>query len=173
MSDRVCVARIGAAHGVRGEVKLWSFTQEPMAIAGYGELESKDGRRRFTIEALRPGKDHLIARLTGIAGRDDAQALTNTDLYVPRDRLPPIDEDDTFYHSDLIGLDAVGEDGAQIGTVHAVHNFGAGDVLEITPLGNGATLMLPFTETTVPAIDLAAKKIVIVPPGEIEAREGE
>jgi 16S rRNA processing protein RimM len=109
--------------------------------------------------------------LKGIADRDAAQALTNTELYVPRDRLPAIDEDHTYYHSDLVGLDAVSEDGAQIGTVHAVHDFGAGSVLEITPLGSGETLMLPFTETTVPKVDLVAKQVVVVPPAEIEARD--
>jgi 16S rRNA processing protein RimM len=171
MAERVIVARIGAAHGVRGEVRLWSFTQDPLAVASYGPLETKDGARRFEIETVRAASDHLVARLKGVADRDAAQALTNLDLYVPRDRLPAIDEDDTYYHSDLIGLDAMSADGVQIGTVHAVHDFGAGSVLEITPLGNGETLMLPFTETTVPKIDLDAKQIVVVPPAEIEARE--
>ena len=170
MAERVIVARIGAAHGVRGEVRLWSFTQDPLAVAGYGPLETKDGARRFEIETVRAASDHLVARLKGVADRDAAQALTNLDLYVPRDRLPAIDEDDTYYHSDLIGLDAMSADGVQIGTVHAVHDFGAGSVLEITPLGNGETLMLPFTETTVPKVDLDAKQIVVVPPAEIEAQ---
>jgi 16S rRNA processing protein RimM len=111
--------------------------------------------------------------LKGVADRDAAQALTNLDLYVPRDRLPAIDEDDTYYHSDLIGLDAMSADGVRIGTVHAVHDFGAGSVLEITPLGNGETLMLPFTETTVPKVDLDARQIVVVPPAEVEAKEAE
>jgi 16S rRNA processing protein RimM len=169
MADRVIVARIGAAHGVRGEVRLWSFTQDPMAVADYGPLETKDGARRFEIETVRATSDHLVARLKGIADRDAAQALTNLDLYVPRDRLPAIDEDDTYYHSDLIGLDAMSADSVQIGTVHAVHDFGAGAVIEITPLGNGETLMLPFTETTVPKVDLDARQIVVVPPAVIEA----
>jgi 16S rRNA processing protein RimM len=170
-SSKVIVARIGAAHGVRGEVKLWPFTQDPMAVADYGPLETKDGARRFEIETVRAAGNHLVARLKDVGDRDAAQALVNTELYVPRDRLPAIDEDDTYYHSDLVGLDAMSEDGAQIGTVHAVHDFGAGSVLEITPLGSGETLMLPFTETTVPKVDLAAKQIVVVPPAEIEARE--
>jgi 16S rRNA processing protein RimM len=171
MTERVIVAKIGAAHGVRGEVKLWPFTQDPMAVADYGPLETKDGARRFEIETVRAAGNHLVARLKGVADRDAAQTLTNIELYVPRDRLPAIDEDHTYYHSDLVGLDAIGEDGAQIGTVHAVHDFGAGSVLEITPLGSGDTLMLPFTEITVPKVDLAAKQVVIVPPAEIEARE--
>jgi 16S rRNA processing protein RimM len=171
MADRVIVARIGAAHGVRGEVKRWPFTQDPMAVASYGPLETKDGQRRLEIETVRAAKDHLVARIKGIADRDAAQKLTNVDLYVSRDRLPPIEDEDTYYHSDLIGLDAVREDGTQIGTVHALHNFGAGDVLEIQPLGSGDTLMLPFNATTVPKVDLDAKQIVVVPPAEVEAKE--
>jgi 16S rRNA processing protein RimM len=171
MTERVIVAKIGAAHGVRGEVKLWPFTQDPMAVAEYGPLETKDGARRFEIETVRAAGNHLVARLKGVGDRDAAQALTNTELYILRDRLPAIDQDHTYYHSDLVGLDAVSEDGAQIGTVHAVHDFGAGSVLEITPLGSGETLMLPFTETTVPKVDLAGRQVVIVPPAEIEARD--
>jgi 16S rRNA processing protein RimM len=170
MTERVIVAKIGAAHGVRGEVKLWPFTQDPMAVADYGPLETKDGARRFEIETVRAAGNHLVARLKGVGDRDAAQALTNIELYVPRDRLPATDEG-TYYHSDLVGLDAVGTDGAQIGTIHAVHDFGAGAVLEITPLGSGDTLMLPFTDATVPKIDLDAKQVVVVPPAEIEARE--
>jgi len=169
--EKIRVARIGAAHGVRGEVKLWPFTQDPQAVAGYGALETEDGARRFEIESLRPAKDHLVARIVGIGDRDAAEKLRNTDLFVPRDRLPPIEEPDTFYHADLVGLDAVTADGAQVGTVHALHNFGAGDIIEIMPLGGGEPMMLPFDETTVPKIDLAAKQIVIVPPAEIEAKE--
>jgi 16S rRNA processing protein RimM len=97
--------------------------------------------------------------------------LRNLELYIPRARLPKIDENDTFYHADLIGLDAVAPDGAQIGTVHALHNFGAGDIIEIMPVGSREPLMLPFNETTVPKIDLAAKQIVVVRPAEIEARD--
>ena len=92
---------------------------------------------------------------------------------MPRDRLPAIEEEDTYYHADLVGLDVVTADGAQVGTVHALHNFGAGDIIEIMPLGSGEPMMLPFNETTVPKIDLAAKQIVVVPPAEIEAREEE
>src|ERR1044071_4938434 len=115
MTERVIVAKIGAAHGVRGEVKLWPCTQDPMAVADYGPLETKDGGRRFEIETVRAAGNHLVARLKGVADRDAAQALTNTELYISRDRLPAIDEDDTYYHSDLVGLDAVNESGEQIG----------------------------------------------------------
>ena len=144
MADRICVARIGAAHGVRGEVKLWSFTQDPAAVASYGPLETQDGTRRLEIKALRPAKDHFVARIAGIDDRDAAEKLRNLELYIPRARLPEIDEADTFYHADLIGLVVMTSDGVQIGTVHALHNFGAGDIIEIIPIGGGDTLMLPF-----------------------------
>src|SRR5438552_9509577 len=126
-SGRVCVGRIGAAHGTRGEVKLWSFTADPMAIADYGPLATEDGARSFTIEALRPGKDFLVARLAGISDRSAAQQLTNLDLYIAREQLPPAEADE-FYHADLIGLTAVDRVGRELATVVAIHDFGAGDL---------------------------------------------
>ena len=163
MTDRICVAQIGAAHGLRGEVRLRSFTEDPAAVTGYGPLESEDGTRRFTIEALRPAKDHFVARLAGVADRDAAEKLTNIKLYVPRDRLPPVEDDGTFYHADLVGLAAVTPDGAALGTVTAILNFGAGDLVEIRPAGGGEPLMVPFTDATVPEIDIAAGRMVVVP----------
>jgi 16S rRNA processing protein RimM len=168
VANRVCVARIGAAHGVRGEVKLWSFTEDPAAVAHYGPLETQDGTRCFEIEALRAAKDHFVARIAGVSDRDAAEKLRNIELYIPRARLPKIEETDTFYHADLVGLDAVTPDGARVGTVHALHNFGAGDIIEIAPAGGGDPLMLPFNETTVPKIDVAARQIVVMPPAETE-----
>jgi len=171
VADRIRVARIGAAHGIRGEVKLWSFTEDPLAVARYGPLETEDGARRFEIETARPAKGFLVARLKGIADRNAVEKLCNLDLFVPRDRLPPIEEADTFYHADLVGLAAVGADGSALGTVTAIHNFGAGDLIEIAPAAGGEALLLPFTEATVPTIDLKAGRVVVVPPTEIEARE--
>jgi 16S rRNA processing protein RimM len=168
VANRICVARIGAAHGVRGEVKLWSFTEDPAAVAHYGPLETQDGTRCFEIEALRAAKDHFVARIAGVSDRDAAEKLRNIELYIPRARLPKIEETDTFYHADLVGLDAVTPDGARVGTVHALHNFGAGDIIEIAPAGGGDPLMLPFNETTVPKIDVAARQIVVMPPAETE-----
>ena len=170
MADRIRVARIGAAHGIRGEVKLWSFTEDPMAVAQYGPLETEDGARRFEIEAARPAKDFLVARLKGVGDRDAAEKLRNIDLFVPRDRLPPIEEADTFYHADLVGLSAVSEEGAALGIVSAIHNFGAGDLIEISHAAGGEPLLLPFTEATVPTIDLKAGRIVVVPPVHIESK---
>lgn len=163
MAERIRVARIGAAHGIRGEVRLWPFTQYPMDVARYGPLETENGARTFEIEAMRPGKGFLVARFVGVSDRDAAEELTNLELFVPRDRLPDIVEEDTWYHADLVGLTAVTADGAVLGTVTAIHNFGAGDIIEITP-ANGGTLMLSFTEAAVPEIDLEAKRIVVVPP---------
>jgi 16S rRNA processing protein RimM len=168
VANRVCVARIGAAHGVRGEVKLWSFTEDPAAVAHYGPLETQDGTRCFEIEALRAAKDHFVARIAGVSDRDAAEKLRNIELYIPRARLPKIEETDTFYHADLVGLDAVTPAGARVGIVHALHNFGAGDIIEIAPAGGGDPLMLPFNETTVPKIDVAARQIVVMPPAETE-----
>jgi 16S rRNA processing protein RimM len=168
VAERICVAQIGAAHGIRGEVRLRSFTERPDAVASYGPLESEDGARRFVIEALRPAKEMFVARLAGISDRDAAEALTHLKLYVARDRLPPPDDGNTFYHADLIGLAAATPQGVALGVVAAIHNFGAGDVIEIAPTGGGAALMVPFTDAAVPTIDLAAKTIVVAPPDEVE-----
>lgn len=164
MAERVCIAQIGAAHGVRGEVRLRAFTEDPLSVRRYGPLETDDGRR-FEIEAVRPAKDMLVARLKGVTDRDAAERLTNLLLYAARDRLPKPD-DDEFYHADLIGLAAVAADGAPFGTVKAVHNFGAGDLLEIEPTAGGATVMLPFTDAVVPMVDIAARRVVIALPEE-------
>lgn len=170
-SSRVRVARFGAAHGVRGEIKLWSFTADPLAVADYAPLETEDGKRTFELESLRPAKDFLVARLKGVTDRNAAEALRNIDLFVPRDRLPTIDEVDTFYYADLVGLAAVSPDGAALGNVLAVHNFGAGDVIEIQPAEGGKTLLLPFTEAVVPKVDIKGGLIIVVMPAEIEVRE--
>ena len=159
----VCLGQIGAAHGVRGEVRLRSFTADPAAIATYGPLETEDGRV-FAIESLRPAKDHFVVRLSGIADRDAAEQLANTKLYVPRERLPEPEEPDEFYHADLVGLAVLNRAGQRLGTVVAVHNFGAGNLIEVRPDGGGKTELVPFDAATVPTVDLAAGKIVIDPP---------
>ncbi len=156
------MAQIGAPHGVRGGVRLWPFTADPMALRDYGALESEDGAQRFEIETLRPAKDHLVARLRGIADRDAAEQLTNTKLFVPRSRLPA-PEPDEFYHADLIGLPVFDTNDQQLGTVTAVLNFGAGNLLEVQP-AVGATVLLTFTQAVVPAVDVAGGRIVVDPP---------
>ena len=167
MTDRICVAQIGAAHGLRGEVRFRSFTQDPMAVTSYGPLQSEDGTRRFEIEALRPSKDAFVARLKGVGDRDAAEKLTNVKLYVSRDKLPPVDDAETFYHADLVGLAAVMPDGTPLGIVTAIHNFGAGDVIEIKP-ESGEPLLLPFTAAVVPKIDIAARRMIVVPLTAVE-----
>jgi 16S rRNA processing protein RimM len=168
---RICVAQIGGAHGIRGEVKLKSFTADPMAVRDYGPLQSEDGTVSVEIEALRPAKGHLVARLRGVADRNAAERLANLRLFVPRERLPPPAADE-FYHADLIGLRAVTADGAEIGTVVAMHDFGAGDILELEPLAGGTTIMLPFTDAFVPSIDIAGGRIVVAPPADAPGRRG-
>jgi 16S rRNA processing protein RimM len=164
---RVCIARIGAAHGTGGEVKLRSFTAEPRAVAGYGALETPDGACAFEIEALRPAGpagDCFIARLTGVTDRSSAERLRNLDLYVPRARLPA-PQPDEFYHADLVGLAVEDRHGKAIGKVVAVHNFGAGDLLEIALADGRDTVMLPFTAAAVPQVEIAAGRIVLDPAG--------
>jgi len=163
---RICVAKIGAAHGVRGEVRLWPFTEDPMAVLHYGPLTSKDGARQFEVARARAAKDHLVATLKGVADRDAAERLNGIELYISRDALPDTDEGE-YYHADLIGLAAIDPQGAAIGTVTAIHNFGAGDIIEIAPK-SGPSLLLPFTNAVVPTVDLAAGHVVIERPGEIE-----
>lgn len=171
--QRVCVARVGAPHGVRGEVKLWSFTQDPFAVADYGALESEDGKRTFAIETLRSAKDFLVARFEGVADRNAAERLRNLDLYVPRDRLPPVEDDDEFYVADLVGLAAHDPSGARIGQIAAIHNFGAGDLIELKLDGMRDTVFLPFTEAVVPQVDVAGGKVVIDRPAEIGSQQEE
>jgi 16S rRNA processing protein RimM len=171
VADRICVAQIGGAHGIRGEVKLKSFTADPMAVRGYGPLQSEDGTVSVEIEALRPAKGHLVARLRGVADRNAAERLANLRLFVPRERLPPPAADE-FYHADLIGLRAVTADGTEIGTVVAMHDFGAGDILELRPPAGGTTIMLPFTDAFVPSIDIAGGRIVVAPPADAPGKRG-
>jgi 16S rRNA processing protein RimM len=164
-AERVLLAAIGAPHGVKGEVRVKSFAAEPQALADYGPLLDDDGRS-FEIERLRPGKTVLVVKFRGIDDRDAAAALNGTLLHIARDRLPAA-EPDEFYHADLIGLAAETETGDPLGTVTAVLNFGAGDLLEIAP-SRGAPLLVPFTKATVPRVDLDAKRIVVAPPPETE-----
>src|ERR1700761_1467305 len=166
MPAQVCVARIGAAHGVRGAVKLWTFTEDPFAVTRYGPLATKDGARAFEVAHAREGKGHLVAMLKGVTTRNEAERLNGLELYVAREKLPAT-EDDEYYHTDLIGLAAVTTADAPLGRVVAIHNFGAGDIIEIAP-PQGATMLLPFANAVVPTVDLAGGKVVIELPDEIE-----
>jgi 16S rRNA processing protein RimM len=162
----ICVARIGAAHGVRGEVKLWIFTEDPLAVKQYGPLTTKDGTRQFEVTRAREAKGHLVAALKGIATREDAERLNGVELYVAREKLPATDEDE-YYHADLIGLAAVTPIDEPLGRVIAIHNFGAGDIIEIAP-PHGTSMLLPFTNAVVPTVDLARGRVVIELPEEID-----
>ena len=173
MASRICVAQIGAAHGIRGEVRLRSFTQDPLAVVSYGVLESEDGMQHFKIETLRPTKGIFVARLAGINDRNAAERLTNIKLYVPRDRLPPTEDADTFYYADLVGLSAETPEGVALGKVTAVHQYGAGDLVEITPIGGGETMLVPFSNAAVPTVDIAGGRIVVVPMNETEGDASE
>ena len=167
----VLLGRFGAPHGVRGEIRLQSFTGDPLAIGGYGALTDKSGAKTFKLHSVRPqGKDMLVARVEGVSERSGAEALTGVELYIPRERLPPPDEDE-FYLADLIGLRAETRAGETIGMVVALRNFGAGDILEISPAAGGETLMFPFTKAVVPVVSVAEGRVVIEPPEEIEAGE--
>src|SRR6201991_3586610 len=165
MPSQICVARIGAAHGVRGQVKLWTFTEDPFTVKEYGPLSTKDGSRQFEVTHVREAKDHLVATLKGVATRNDAERLNGIELYVNRDKLPAT-EDDEYYHADLIGLAAVTTADEPLGRVVAIHNFGAGDIMEIAP-PSGTTMLLPFTNAVVPTVDLANGRVVIALPEEI------
>jgi 16S rRNA processing protein RimM len=166
MPAKICVARIGAAHGVRGAVKLWTFTEDPFAVEAYGPLSTKDGARHFEVASAREAKDHLVVTFKGITTRDEAERLNGLELYVPREKLPAT-EDDEYYHADLIGLDAVTTADEPLGRVVAVHNFGAGDIIEIAP-ESGTTILLPFSNAVVPTVDIAGGRVVIELPREIE-----
>ena len=166
MAAPICVARIGAAHGVRGAVKLWTFTEDPLAVKHYGPLATKDGARQFEVTSAREAKGHLVATFKDVTTREAAERLKGVELYVAREKLPDTDENE-YYHADLIGLAAVTSTDDPLGRVVAIHNFGAGDIIEIAP-PRGATMLLPFTNAVVPTVDLAGGRVVIELPAEIE-----
>ncbi len=167
--ELVLLGVFGAPHGVRGEIRLKSYTADPRAIASYGPLTTEEGRI-FELVSVRPQKDVLIARVKGLASRDAAQALTHVKLYAPRERLG-VAEEDEFFHADLVGLRAEKADGERLGTIIALHNFGAGDVLEMRPAGPGPSILLPFTKEVVPVVDIPGGRVVVVPPIETGERE--
>ena len=166
---RVCMGVVGAPHGVRGAVRIKSFTEIPEAIADYGALEDESGRRCFTLRVIGTAKGDgmVIATLSGVADRNQAEALRGLRLYAPRAALPATAEEE-FYHADLVGLAAELADGTPLGEVIAVHDFGAGDMLEIERENHGSRggqpVLVPFTRAVVPVVDLAGHRVVIDPP---------
>lgn len=150
---------IGAPHGVKGEVRVKSFTADPMAIGDYGPLSLDDGRT-LSIVSLRPQGDMLVVCFDGVTTREQAAALTNRVLHVDRAVLPEVGDEDEFYHADLVGLAVIDETGEEIGKVVGLQDFGAGDILEIR-LGSGRSVLIPFTKAAVPVIDLSGGRVVV------------
>ena len=149
--NRVCIGALRGAFGVRGEVRLASFTAEPAAVGDYGDLEAEDGNRRFSIESLRPIKGGFAVRMAGVSSREEADALKGTRLFVARARLPEPEKDE-YYWTDLMGSEVRDQNGTRIGQVAGVHNFGAGDLLEIAPDGGGTNEFVSFTYRDVPEV---------------------
>ncbi|KQV09788.1 hypothetical protein ASC89_01370 [Devosia sp. Root413D1] len=164
------MGRIGAAHGIKGEVRIQSFTEDPLALASYGPLSTNKPGLTIKILAARTTTNVLVARLEGVNDRNAAEKLNGVELYVDRALLPDTDDDD-FYHADLIGLKARLADGSEIGEVMAVPNFGAGDLLEIRDPRSGDTYLYPFSKAVVPEVRVADGYLLIDPP--IEAEPGE
>ena len=162
---RICLGVIAGVHGVRGLVKIKSFTQVPADIGSYGPLETESGSRKFEFEIKGEAKGAVLAAIAGIKDRDAAEALKGTKLYVAREALPAPEDEEEYYHADLIGLTAADETGKTLGTVVAVQNHGAGDILEIEDEA-GASLLVPFTRAAVPKIDLAGGRLTVLVPAE-------
>ena len=167
MDRLIALGVFGAPQGVRGEIRVKSYTADPAAVGGYGPLTDSAGTRRFVLKIVRPLRDDmLVARVEGVTTREAAAALTNVEIYARRSQLPPPDAEE-FYYSDLIGLAAMTPDGEAFGRVLAVVNHGAGDLLEIAR-PEGPSALLAFTKQVVPEIDFAGGRIVVRPPPEID-----
>lgn len=170
---KLLMGRIGAAHGIKGEVRIQSFTEDPMALAGYGPLATNRPGLTVTITAARANGSMLVARLEGIGDRNAAEQLNGVELYVDRALLPQPDDEDEFYHADLIGLRAQLQDGTTLGEVVALPNFGAGDLIEIRDPRSGDSYLYPFTRQVVPEIHLVQGYLVIEVPLDAEPGEEE
>lgn len=167
-ATRVLLGHIAGAHGVRGEVLIKPYTADPAAITAYGALTDRDGARIYALVSARVTDKGVIARVAGVSDRTAAEALRGTGLYVARDQLPPPNADE-FYHVDLLGMRAVDAALADLGEVTAILNYGAGDILEITPADGGKAALVPFTRDAVPELDFAAGRILVSLPPEILA----
>lgn len=170
-SNRLLVGQIGAAHGIKGEVRIATHTQDPTAIGRYGPLTTDRPGQTVTISRLRLNKNVVVAQLEGVSDRTAAEKLNGTNLYIDRAQLPATEDEDDFYHADLIGLEARLESGVVLGTVSAVPNYGAGDLIEVRDPQSGDTFLYPFTRAVVPSVHIADGYLVIVVP--LDAPEGE
>ena len=158
--DWVCLGVVGRPHGVKGLVRIRPFTEDPEAIAAYGPLTDRKTGRKFTVSVANVAKGTVIARIDGIEDRDGAEALKGTELWVNRAVLPEIEDEEAFYHHDMIGLEAVGTDGEAVGEVVGIENFGAGDLLELRTR-EGRLVLVPFTRALVPEVDIEGGRVVI------------
>ena len=160
---RILLGQISGAHGIRGDIIVRTFTADPDGIADYGDLTDKDGLRPLSLKIVRVTDKGIVARVKGVNDRNGAEALKGRELYVLRSQLPAADEAE-YYHADLIGLNAITEDGSAFGKVIAVQNYGAGDLLEIRTRDGRDSEFIPFTNACVPIVDIAAKTLTVVPP---------
>lgn len=167
------MGRIGSAHGIKGEVRIQSFTEDPLALVDYSPLATNRPGLSITILSARTNTNVLVAKLEGVNNRDAAEKLNGVELYVDRELLPETEDEDDFYHADLIGLDARLADGAMLGEVIAVPNFGAGDLIEIRDPRSGDTYLYPFTRKVVPEVHLKQGYLVIEVPVETEPGDEE
>lgn len=166
-AERVCVGAITGAHGIAGAVRIKSFTEDPVDVAAYGPVTDEAGDRILELDVTGLSAGAVLARIDGVDDRTAAEALKGTRLYVPREKLPP-PEDEEFYHADLLGLDAVLLDGAVFGVVAAVHQLGAGDALEISRGSDERPVIVPFTHEAVPEVDIRGGRVVVDPPSGLE-----
>ena len=170
-SSMICLGHISDAHGIHGEVLIKAYTEAWEDIAAYGPLFSKDGSQQFIIKEINVVKKGVIAKLKNIRYRDEAEALKGQELYVPRDVLPEEEDEDTWYHIDLIGLTAKLEDGTNFGEIISIPNYGAGDLLEIKQAETGKTTLIPFTMACVPEVKIGEGVVIVCPPEEWEGEE--
>ncbi|CAN5328884.1 ribosome maturation factor RimM [soil metagenome] len=168
----ILVGHVAGAFGVRGEVKITAYTADPLALTAYGPLMRADGSHALTVTSARPSKDGMVGRVKEVATKEQADALRNLKLYVPRGRFPEPDEDE-FYLADLVGLEVRDASDEVLGVVRAVQNFGADDMLEITPTAGGQTWYLPFTKAQTPELHIAEGWLLAVRPQEIGEQEPE
>jgi len=162
-SDRLLLGVIAGPRGIKGEMKVKTFTKIPEDIVSYGLLEDKTGSTKFNVTLVGSAKNLPVIRIKGVTDRNQAEALKGQELYISREKLPEIEGDDEFYHSDLVGLDVMEQDGTKYGEILRLYDFGAGDIMEVKPESKGAksSVLVPFTKEMVPTVDLAARRVII------------
>lgn len=167
--NKILLAQIGGPHGIKGEVRVKPYG-DPDMLNQYGKLENKDGQK-FKIKRMRPQKNMMVVKFEGVNTREEAEALNRVELFVDRAKLPELEEEDEFYIQDLIGMDVLDENGEAIGSVLAVPNFGAGDMIEVKPTNSSSTYFLPFTKEVVPELNFEKHSLTVMPPSEVSERD--